>query len=420
MADRADRDRLVQSQYEGYPYPERKPADEKKRLISGSPSNLAEVIHHVFGGRLDPARPFRALVAGGGTGDAVMMLGQGMADRGITGEVVHLDLSEPSQAVARERAKVRGLDNIRFVRGSLLDVAELAPGPYDYIDCCGVLHHLEEPEAGLAALAGQLAPHGGIGIMVYGALGRIGIYDMQEMLRTVAPAGELADQRRVDIAKRLIATLPPTAWLRRNGLIRDHIGGGDPGIYDLFLHARDRAYRVPDVAALAASADMRIVTLLEPFHYDPDLLVGDPQIRKRLDGLPFLERAAFAEMFAGDLKKHVFYVVKADNPVAAPEPNSLSAIPVLVNQTPEEAERLMPAGGTITVSTEGTKIKMPVPTLARAIVALCDGKRDLAAIHAAIREKRGDLDEAGFMRQFTQLYRTMLAINRMALHLPPD
>ncbi len=29
MSDRETRDRLVQSQYEAYPYPERKPADEK-------------------------------------------------------------------------------------------------------------------------------------------------------------------------------------------------------------------------------------------------------------------------------------------------------------------------------------------------------------------------------------------------------
>ena len=43
MTDSGRRDQLVQSQYEGYPYPERNPADEKKRMNTGSPSNLAEV-----------------------------------------------------------------------------------------------------------------------------------------------------------------------------------------------------------------------------------------------------------------------------------------------------------------------------------------------------------------------------------------
>ncbi|MFM8989914.1 MAG: methyltransferase, partial [Alphaproteobacteria bacterium] len=64
----------VRAQYEAYPYPPRDPRDEAKRLVEGSPSHLAEVVHHVLGGAFDPARPFRALVAGGGTGDAAIML----------------------------------------------------------------------------------------------------------------------------------------------------------------------------------------------------------------------------------------------------------------------------------------------------------------------------------------------------------
>ncbi len=61
---------------------------------------------------------------------------------------------------------------------------------------------------------------------------------------------------------------------------------------------------------------------------------------------------------------------------------------------------------------------MQVPALARAIVALCDGRRDLAAIHGAIQAKRADLDYDAFKRQFDQLYGVMNAINRMVLRLP--
>ncbi len=193
-SDRGRRDQLVQSQYEAYPYPARNPADEKKRLIAGSPSNLAELNHYVFGGRRDLSKPLNALVAGGGTGDAAILLAQQMSDFGVPGEVVHLDQSEPSQKIAQQRAQVRGLDNLRFVRGSLLDVGEIAPGPWDYIDCCGVLHHLEDPAAGLAALADVLAPDGGLGVMVYGALGRIGVYHVQEMMHALAPPGDGDDQ----------------------------------------------------------------------------------------------------------------------------------------------------------------------------------------------------------------------------------
>ncbi len=205
-----------------------------------------------------------------------MMLAQNMTDLGIPGEVVHLDMSGPSQAIARKRAEIRGLSNLRFVEGSLLDVAEIAPGPWDYIDCCGVLHHLEDPDAGLAALASVLHPDGGMGIMVYGELGRIGIYHMQDMLRAIAPGESMDDAERVDLAKRLTGTLLPTSWLNRNGLIRDHVDGGDPGVYDLFLHSRDRAYTVPQLFEWVDGANLRMTSLIEPFRYDPDWLVRDP------------------------------------------------------------------------------------------------------------------------------------------------
>lgn len=416
--DKSARDQLVKSQYESYPYPERNPDDEKKRLIAGSPSNLYELNHYVFGGTRDLSQPLKALVAGGGTGDALIMLAQHMHDAGVPGEVVHLDLSGPSQAIAQARARIRGLKNIRFVTGSLLDIAELAPGPWDYIDCCGVLHHLEDPDAGLTALAGQLAPDGGIGVMVYGEYGRTGIYHMQDMLRAIAPGGEMPDEERVAMAKRLAENLPKTSWIVRNGLIRDHVGGGDPGVYDLFLHSRDRAYRVPDVAEFVSQAGLRLTSFIEPFRYDPDWLVRDPRLLKRLRGLDPMTRASFAELFTGNLKKHIFYAVRDANPVLPPDTDDPRAIPHLLNQSAEEAAKTLPPGGTITVSAEGLKTDMPVPALSRTIAALCDGTRSLADIHAAIREKRSDLDYDAFKRQFDELYRVMNAINRMVLRLP--
>src|SRR5690242_4451439 len=176
----------VRQQYELLPYPARDPRDEAKRLIEGSPSHLLELNHYLFAGARDFTRPFRALVAGGGTGDGLIMLAQHLSDKGCPAEIVYLDLSKASRAIAEQRAKVRGLGNITFMTGSLLDLPTLGLGAFDYIDCCGVLHHLADPAAGLAALNRALAPDGGLGVMVYGALGRTGVYPMQAMLKTLA------------------------------------------------------------------------------------------------------------------------------------------------------------------------------------------------------------------------------------------
>src|SRR3546814_13977239 len=101
--------------------------------------------------RSDPrtrGRPFRGLVAGGGTGDAAVMLAQHLANAGATdAEVVYLDMSSASRRIAEARAGERRLTGMRFVTGTIEAVGDVAPGPYDYIDCCGVLHHLASPEA---------------------------------------------------------------------------------------------------------------------------------------------------------------------------------------------------------------------------------------------------------------------------------
>src|ERR1043165_2824791 len=107
MTDATD-DRLA-AQYEAYPYPRRDPKDEAKRLIVGSPGHLREIDWWVFGAARPASQPISALIAGGGTGDATIMLAQQMARAGRPGTVTYLDRSTSALRIAQERAKARGL-----------------------------------------------------------------------------------------------------------------------------------------------------------------------------------------------------------------------------------------------------------------------------------------------------------------------
>ena len=91
----------VRAQYEAFPYPTRDPREEARRLVVGSPGQLDELNHCLFAGRRDFTAPFRVLVAGGGTGDAAIMLAQQLAERGRRSEVIWLDLSEAPRAGSR-------------------------------------------------------------------------------------------------------------------------------------------------------------------------------------------------------------------------------------------------------------------------------------------------------------------------------
>ena len=413
----------VRAQYEGYPYPHRDPRDEAKRLITGSPSHLREIEHYLFDGRLPKQRPFRALIAGGGTGDGLIMLAQQLADQGVEAEITYLDPSAAARAVAEARAEARGLKAIRFLTGSLLELAERAPGPYHYIDCCGVLHHLDAPGTGFEALAAALAPGGGIGLMVYGALGRTGVYPVQAMLRRIAPPaadGGPPDAARLRLARRLLAALPATNWLRRNPLVADHLRGDDAGLYDLLLHAADRPLSVPELAALVDGAGLAITGFIEPARYDPASYLSDPALLKPLAGLDRLERAAFAERLAGSMKTHVCYVApKARAAGAVARPDGPAAVPVFRElDGPTLAKSLTP-GKPLTVEDAGIRLRFPLPRLAAAIAQRIDGARSLGEIHEGLRDGPGrGLDWDAFKAAFDGFYAAFNGLNHLLIRRP--
>ena len=405
----------VRDQYETLPYPPRDPRDEAKRLVIGSPSHLWELNHFVFGGALDLGKPFRALVAGGGTGDAAIMLAQQLANAGAAqAEVVYLDWSAASRAIAEARAKARGLSNIRFVTGSLLELGSLGLGTFDYIDCCGVLHHLDAPEAGLRALKQALAPRGGMGLMLYGTYGRIGVYHVQALLRALGAHDE-TPRDRVALARKLLAQLPQTNWLKRNPFVSDHVAEGDAGLHDLLLHARDRAYEVGEIASLTEAAGLRIAAFVPPARYEPASYINDPALLKRLAGLSTLERAAFAERLAGNIKAHVFYVVEAANAVGPPRADDPNAIPVWFDADPAPLRKAL-SGTALGVAIDGITLRFPLPPLASAIAAQIDGQRSLRDVHAAL-DARAGLDWAAFSRQFGLLYAALHGSAKLLLRL---
>jgi SAM-dependent methyltransferase len=412
-------DPRVRDQYEGYPYPEREPADEAKRLIVGSPSHLLEVNHYVFGGRLDLTRPLRVLVIGGGTGDGTIMLAQQLAWKECPAEIIYLDLSSASLAIAQARAKARRLTNIRFLRGSIFDLPDLDLGTFDYIDSCGVLHALPDPAAGLRALGAVLAEDGGAGIMVYGTFGRTGVYPMQTMLRMIADGDD--DPTRLALARRLYDDLPDGNWLRRNPYIGDHVRGGDAGLYDIFLHRRDVAYTVPEVAALTQSADLEITGFIAPALYDPANYLSDPEIKARAAALPWIERCAFAELLAGALKRHVFYVVKpAARKTAVARRDNPDAVPVLREADGPALAHTVDENGRIGGEVEGVKLSYAVPALSAEILSHVDGRRSLGKIHQRIaRTRAGSLDWLAFKVAFDRLYAALNALNLMLIAHPP-
>jgi SAM-dependent methyltransferase len=312
----------VRAQYEDYPYPKRDPEEEKNRLIDPFSDPLELVNYYCFEGRETFQNHFRVLVAGGGTGDAVIYLAEQL--RHTNAEIVYVDISSASMAIAKQRANVRDLTNIRWVQGSLLDVASMGIGVFDYINCSGVLHHLADPTAGLRALASVLKDDGAMGVMVYGHYGRTGVYDMQALMRLLCQ--HVSDpQEKVNICKAVLAQLPATNWLALapERLLQEINDCGDIGIYDLFLHSQDRAYTVPQFYQWAGECGLQLLDFITSdgdasMRYNPALYVSDAKLLEKMRPFARWRKQAIAEILTSNIAVHVAYL----SPKPRPKPQA--------------------------------------------------------------------------------------------------
>ena len=403
-------DASLAAQYEAYPYPERDPRDEAKRLLVGSPSHLREIDHWVFGAARPADRPLRVLVAGCGTGDAAIMLATQMRRAGRPGHLTCLDRSERALGIAQARAAARGLDGIAFQRRSLLELPAPDLGLFDYIDCCGVLHHLPDPLAALRGLERSLAPGGGMGVMVYAPHGRTGVYMLQDALALLAPAAE-PPAARLDVARRVMRHLPATAWLRANVNFGDHLSGGDAGLYDLLLNPRDVAYDIAGFLGLLAAAGLEAAALMEPSRYDPDLLLPDPRLRAAVARLDAVQRASLAESLAGNMNTHVVYAVRAGAAPAPPDPLAPDLVPMAREMPAAEIGRLIAPDGTLPVEFGRLAVPLPLPPQARAILGLIDGERTVAGIAEALSDR--GIGRSKFETVWPETYRALSAVNKI-------
>jgi len=415
----------VRAQYEALPYPPRNPEDERRELKRTWLDDLPMVNHYGFAGGQRFGAGFRALVAGGGTGDATIFLAEQLREAGA--EVVHLDFSAASTAIARRRAEVRGLTNIRWVEASLLDLPGLGLGAFDYINCSGVLHHLADPDAGLRALLGALAEAGALGLMVYGQVGRTGVYQMQELLRLVN--GDEPDAAaRIDNAKQVLSAAPRTNWFRRGEDLYSEHREGDAGLTDFLLHPRDRAYTVGQLFDWLADGHGLHLAFTDiqrgRSSYLPHLQMGPqpPRVLARIRAMALRRQYGIAELLNGRILTHSFYATRS--PAVAPYGDP-DMVPLLFHEAvtgAELAEVFAKSRGqpfTLDHRWSGVSATVRPGKAAPSILRKIDGRLSFGEIFARVRKEAafrdGPADDAALFEDFRESYETLNAIDRLLL-----
>lgn len=393
----------VRALYERYPYP-------PDGAAAGYPVFAAmDYVRHVLWPERDGLDGLRVLDAGCGTGHTVVRLARDFPGVQVTG----MDLSEASLEVARERARREGVGGrIRFCHGSI--EAPTAQGPFDYIICAGVLHHLQDPLAGARRLAGLLAARGGMGLMVYATHGRQAVYLLQELLRRVAQGAELDE--RIGLARELVQGLPPSHPYQPSRW-SEHDWQGDAGIADLLLHPHDVSFTVMELQELIVQAGLRLERWFAPPAYEPERYLTRGPLHAQLSALPAEEKPRVAELLHGNMTQHRCFVTAAGyRPLRLPPVRS-----VLLRQRPRpmvffdwgsgRLEQRSVEGRPITVwvlphwATEGPRIALTLEGWAQPVLAWCDGTRtamDLLGIPevAAAVPGAGPAEQLGHLGRF--------------------
>jgi SAM-dependent methyltransferase len=233
--------REVRVHYELHPYP-RYPLLPSVRRCDTYALNL-QALWARFNGVFPQACEGRILIAGSGS-----FAPYPMAVANPNAKITALDLSAANLKRARLHCLLHGLRNVTFAQGDLLD-RECVPGPFHFIDSFGVLHHLDDPTAGLRALEKRLASGGILRVMLYGRYAR-------REAESIRRAVRLLGIRDVAALKRLISKAKPGSRVR-GYLDASWEARTDSGLADLFLNPQVRTYRIDEFLTIVGQTGLQ-------------------------------------------------------------------------------------------------------------------------------------------------------------------
>ncbi len=248
----------MQQQYESFPYPRWFAVDYAKARP------FKQVIEERFPdlrfGTL-PEDGVDVLIPGCGTGHQVALVASLFRNSRITA----FDLSRTSLAYAKRKLDETGMMLKRFGQGDILAVADWEER-FDYIECMGVLHHLEDPAQGLDVLTGLLKPSGIVRLGLYSARAREYI-DKARQLVADHDLPHTADGVRA--ARRLIAASPPDDPVREVMESQDYFSIG--GLHDLIFNVHECRYTPLTLKQLLDDAGLEFLGF---DHANPGVTVG--------------------------------------------------------------------------------------------------------------------------------------------------
>jgi SAM-dependent methyltransferase len=383
----------VRDFYDRYPYPPPiESLDGYKQLWQDQQRRLADF--HLFW----PDRAYREdlsiLVAGCGTSQAAKY-----AVRWPRAQIVGIDCSATSVRHTEELQQRHNLENLQVYHLPIQQVGDLGM-TFDQVICTGVLHHLEDPDAGLKSLSSVLQPDGAMHLMVYAPYGRTGIYLLQEFCQRLGIRANGYEIRDLIAALRALPESHPLqALIAQSPDFQD-----EAALADALLNPQDRAYSVPQLFDLIEGAGLKFGRWLRqaPYSVCCGVLSRIPQ-SSRIARLGSKEQFAAIELFRGTMMRHSIIAYRNDGktnsqPFDDDSDDWQNYVPIRLPDTKciedQSIRDRLPTGTVAVLINRAHTYKdllLPISAAEQRIFHAIDGKRSVSEILKQTATSSGDL-----------------------------
>lgn len=349
-----------------------------------------------------PGKEYRedldVLVAGCGTWQAAKYALCHPASR-----VVAIDVSTTSLDHTERLKQKYNLTNLDVRQLPIENAADLDHS-FDHIICTGVLHHLAEPDAGLAALRSVLKPDGALYLMVYAPYGRAGVYMMQEYCRLLGVGTSREELTDLISSLKMLPQFHPV--LSAQGGSREFMNSD--ALADALLNPRDRAYSVPQLFDFLERSGLVFGRWYWQAAYSPQCgSIARTPHAARIAELPEREQYAAVELWRGLMSNHsvVAYRNDADQGQANVrfDGDQLRYVPVRLPWTTCVEQSIPPGAAGVLVNQTHvfSDLFVIINALEKRLFDAIDGRRSIAEILESLNET-DNLDAAEF---FEKLWR---------------
>ncbi|HET9527171.1 MAG TPA: class I SAM-dependent methyltransferase [Pyrinomonadaceae bacterium] len=349
-----------------------------------------------------PGKEYRedldVLVAGCGTWQAAKYALCHPASR-----VVAIDVSTTSLDHTERLKQKYNLTNLDVRQLPIENAADLDHS-FDHIICTGVLHHLAEPDAGLAALRSVLKPDGALYLMVYAPYGRAGVYMMQEYCRLLGVGTSREELTDLISSLKMLPQFHPV--LSAQGGSREFMNSD--ALADALLNPRDRAYSVPQLFDFLERSGLVFGRWYWQAAYSPQCgSIARTPHAARIAELPEREQYAAVELWRGLMSNHsvVAYRNDADQGQAKVrfDGEQLSYVPVRLPWTTCVEQSIPPGAAGVLVNQTHvfSDLFVIINALEKRLFDAIDGRRSIAEILESLNET-DNLDAVEF---FEKLWR---------------